>query len=431
MNRAPTRDTLGEALGIIERTTGITTPPHRHHLVESALRRATRAGNLERGLLRLRRDNSAWAALISAITIGETYLFRHFGHYEALGQLAQRRKAAGKPCRVLSAGCATGEEAWSAAAVLRHCYGAHSARCAVVGWDIDGARIARARRGQYRSWSVRHGLKTYRRYFSPSDDGVLVGEQLRPFVSFEQRNLAELSASHLGIYDAIFFRNVAIYWSAERTAQVIAQFEKLLAKDGLLFVGPADPIKMGAGFRKRIEHDAIVFAIERVPSDALESRRTALTASRRRTTRRALPKAVAHTTPLHRRPATLAAPAPAPKPPDARPATERARSLADAGRYQDALEVLDGLDEVLSVSMRSLKAIVHLNLGDPQRAAKLFKECVFFEPSEPAHRQWLAVAYDSLGQTDKAQRQWTQAAEQAAAQPAADTTAESFKEPRS
>lgn len=495
---------LETALEVIRQRTGIVPPPHRRYLVRSALSRAAGDRKIEKGLERLLNDEERWAALISALTVGETYFFRHFGHYQMLRELATDRHRAGRSCRVLCAGCATGEEAWSAAAVLTDIFGPNPTRVRVVGWDIDQIRIGHARRGRYRSWSVRKGLKGYDQYFHTAEqqlfreanEQIVVDDRLRSMTRFEAVNLAQRRLPSSGGLDAIFFRNVAIYWSDDQIRQVVDVLTERLVSDGLLFVGPADPVNPTGRWVKRIDHDTILLTRrgddetddestgrrlrdtdgggdtphrrrdnssdtnrsqrktrrnkerekrrkqrekKRKKRNRLQHRLTAGSRyipggaasgvgarlrARSRTRRRNQSNTTTGSNLNGRRAATTAADTPAGEPSSPAEANsaagdelcendeqndqrmQQAQKLADRGEYARALEVLEKLIEPVPVSARRLKGVVLMNRGRAKEAAALFKQCVFLEPHERAHRQWLAVAYESLGRKEDAQREW-------------------------
>ncbi len=425
---------VDEMSELIHLRTGVLTPAHRRYLIRSALRNAAGDGPLKEGFQRLLRDGGQWAAMISGLTVGETYFFRHYGHYEVLGRLARQRRERRAACRVLCAGCATGEEAWSAAAVLARAYGSQRNQAEVLGWDIDGARIAKARRGRYRTWSVRHGLKGYDEFFVQREDTTAVGEDLRPITCFQTVNLAKTALPKAGLFDAIFFRNVAIYWTADRIAQVVKRLTDLLVEDGLLFVGPADPVQLGEGWRKQIDDEAILFSLRRVSDE--EPRRLSSTKGKKRarsSTSKTLSKGAwaeikkrpspKHQPPRRRRRKDSASHteenASSPKSNAVNRKKEeaaedgafekliaQAQAEADRGRYVEALSRLEELSVPLPVCARLLRGVILLNLGRVEEAVTLFKQCVFLEPRERAYRQWLAVAYEGLGRSEDAQREW-------------------------
>src|SRR5690606_5352804 len=120
---------LRAAARALRKLYGIEVPEYRLPLLALELEQLGGRGGHEQGLsLLLARDPRAWDRVIDAITVPETYMFRHLGHYLLIRKLAEERVARGRPMRGLCAGCSRGEEAWSAAAVLTTARGRASER---------------------------------------------------------------------------------------------------------------------------------------------------------------------------------------------------------------------------------------------------------------------------------------------------------------
>jgi len=180
-------------------------------------------------------DDPDWAALLDAVTVQETRLFRHPAQFVALAAalpaLAARAHASGRPLRLLSAGCATGEEAWSLAAQAR----AH-APFAVLGLDLCRTALRQAESGAVAAGlgdpldCVPHGLR-------PLFAGGVADPALRPFVRFARANLRD---GPPGAFDVIFCRNVLIYLHDAARGEVMARLTDALAPGGLLALGPTD-----------------------------------------------------------------------------------------------------------------------------------------------------------------------------------------------
>jgi chemotaxis protein methyltransferase CheR len=181
---------------------------------------------------------------VAAITIPETYFFRHYPHFIRLRELASERLRRGRPCRVLSAGCSSGEEVWSAVAVLANLAKDRERGGSVVGWDVNARRLIEASEGRYREWSVRTGLHGYESAVTRVGDYFQVSPALRAWARFEVVNLMAPPPSVEGGFDAIFFRNVAIYFDPEVARAVFERLSTLLTDDGLIFVGPSDPVSL-------------------------------------------------------------------------------------------------------------------------------------------------------------------------------------------
>ncbi|MDQ4025765.1 MAG: hypothetical protein M3217_09805 [Actinomycetota bacterium] len=194
---------------------------------------------------------AALRSLLSAITIGETYFFRHTPQMTALEQRILpeivARHADDRRLRIWSAGCSTGEEAYSLAILLRRVLPE------IAGWDVtvlatdvDVDALEKARRGVYRPWSFRGASPDLqRRYFMESQEGWEVLRTIREMVTFEYLNLAEdvypsLATKTLSV-DLVLCRNVFIYLDEATTARVVEGLHAALVDRGWLVVGPAEP----------------------------------------------------------------------------------------------------------------------------------------------------------------------------------------------
>jgi chemotaxis protein methyltransferase CheR len=186
--------------------------------------------------------------LVAEITVGETYLFRDPRQFAVVRDrivpaLASRR-APGHALRIWSAGCATGEEAYTLAILAREAGWAEAAH--IVGTDLSRAALAAARRGLYGRWSLRgvpeHVVRTY---FRPMGDRFQLAPVVRNAVEFRYLNLAEDAYPSLptGIWaqDLILCRNVLIYFDPETVARVARRLMDSLSDDGWLLLGASDP----------------------------------------------------------------------------------------------------------------------------------------------------------------------------------------------
>lgn len=388
---------LSQAARVVERATGIRIPAYRWPMLEAELE--TRSGSpLPSAVERLSSDPDLLGRLLGAIAIPETFLFRHPGHYRELAALARQRFGSGRPCRVLSAGCSSGEEAWAAAAVLADAYpGRRDIK--VEAWDLDPARLARAERGHFRQWAVRHGgMQGYERFFHRTSRGWAADSALHGCASFRVVNLVEGAIPAGPEFDAIFFRNVSLYWEAETARRVAEQLAGRLASDGLLFVGPADPVALDrTRWEVDVSGDGPVYRRRRTPVAPREVPAAAPPAPRP-VAPRALPRLAARRR-LPPRPSP-----PPQQPPPRKPALEVVRELADAGRYEEALACALGQDSP-SPSERLLTGILLLNLDRAEEALGWIRQAVFLAPDEPESRRWLSLALERVGRTPEAERE--------------------------
>lgn len=238
---------FGIIAGIIRERTGLVFPPSRRREIEQALARAlphNRDPEAIRSLLET--NDEAKEALIAELTIGESYFLRDTGQFTLLRELLPRLAAARTdvPVRVWSAGCATGEEPYSVA-ILSEQLGL-ARRVSVLGTDISRARLAHARRGVYRPWSLRGVADdVIDRFFERRGAHFHIRPSLRQRVDFRYLNLAEdrfpsLTAGIWGM-DVILCRNVLIYFDRETIARVARGLAGTLTDDGWLVLGASDP----------------------------------------------------------------------------------------------------------------------------------------------------------------------------------------------
>lgn len=147
---------------------------------------------------------------------------------------------------VWSAGCSTGQEAWSIAIAGLQA----GARVDVVGTDLSQQAIERARRGVYTGFEIQRGLtaRTMLRWFEPVEDQWRVGDELKQVAHFARANLLDEPADDTR-FDVIFCRNVLGDMEPGRRARVLDGLERRLVDDGCLFLG-AD---------ERLEGDTVAF----------------------------------------------------------------------------------------------------------------------------------------------------------------------------
>ncbi|MHB8589900.1 MAG: CheR family methyltransferase [Candidatus Dormibacteraceae bacterium] len=200
----------------------------------------------------------AWTALIRSLTIGETYFFRNKPHIDLLREqvlpaLIERRRREEHPwLRIWSAGCATGEEAYSLAILLRELI-PDPQRWAIyiLGTDLNSESLHRARLGTYGLWSFRDTDPVLMsRYCTRRGDRMAVTDEVRGMVSFSVLNLVqEDSYSAVASMDVILCRNVTMYFGPQTARVVAKRLLSALNPGGWLFVGPSEPdAQVFAGF---------------------------------------------------------------------------------------------------------------------------------------------------------------------------------------
>lgn len=187
-------------------------------------------------------------ALVQLLTVNETYFFREAYQFENLfgGALLPPPSALPRSIRILSAGCSSGEEPYSLSIFAQEAgYRTSMADVSIDGFDIHPERIAIAMEGKYRRASLRafDEEKSARYFDAAEDDTVAVKRRYRSGVRFSVGNVLDLSTyPDGGIYDAIFCRNVFIYFTERSLRTAIANFACCLKPGGSLFLGHSESI---------------------------------------------------------------------------------------------------------------------------------------------------------------------------------------------
>ena len=198
-------------------------------------------------------------ALASMLTIGETYFFRSPEQFTVFSEVALpclARTQPGRKIRILSAGCATGEEPYTLAITLRELGPSAPAQVSILGVDVSAQSIEVARRGRYSARAMRATPAGYlAKYFRRDREEYVLDLNVRAMVQFEERNLAieDHSFWRPDSFDVIFCRNVTMYLSARALGEVIARFARALAPDGFLFLSYTEPLR-GISQAFQVEH---------------------------------------------------------------------------------------------------------------------------------------------------------------------------------
>jgi len=237
---------------------------------------------LQRRTARLSRSRSAYlsqledepshpelAALAQELTVGETYFFRHHDQFVALAEtvlperMRARAREAVRTLRLLSAGCASGEEAYSLAIVAQESIADPSWNVQIRAIDLNPAVLEKAAQARYSAWALREAPPEIKnRWFRPDRRELVLDEKVRGAVQFDQGNLAEDDPAlwQPGVYDVIFCRNVLMYFTPEQMRAAIARMAASLAPGGYLFLGHAETLRgVSDDFHLCHTHDAFYY----------------------------------------------------------------------------------------------------------------------------------------------------------------------------
>ena len=371
-----------EILALVAERSGMVFGPNRRVEAEAGIARAMRragADDLAAYGVLVRGDGMAFDELVDALTVGETHFMRDpdqmaLVRRELLPAL-ERCRGGGAAPRVWSAGCATGEEAYSLAILIEEERLGDGA--VVLGTDLSSAALEKARAGSYSDWSMRGVSGQFLQdYFRHVGGRRVLVDRIRSMVRFERLNLVgpeDYAAAGAFGMDLILCRNVLIYFGHETAGRIAARLYDCLAEGGALLTAGAD-LRLGehAPFEVEVTRVGLVY-------------------------RRPCP-APAVAAPAPARPAQ-AAPAPPPKalPPAAEPdlgreAFERVMRHANAKGALEAERIARAAlrRHPLDAQLHYLRAALLLALDRDEEAEHEAQRALYLDPS-------LAVAHFLLG----------------------------------
>jgi chemotaxis protein methyltransferase CheR len=396
--------------GLVAAATGMHFPDSRRDSVEQAIGRAMKragAGSLECYHALLAATPAALDDLIDELTIGETYFFRDPAQFDFIRStvLPPLRDQPGRVVRAWSAGCASGEEAYSLAIVFEQ-EGLRD-RYDLLATDVARAALARARLGIYTRWSLRGGSAPLP-YLSPRSDGYAVDDRLSSRVTFAYLNLARdcypSPATGTWELDLILCRNVLIYLDEETVREVAGRFFRALAPGGWLITAASDPpLQDRAPFAITVS-DAGVFYRRPAPPSVRGS-------AWDRTAREALPRKTQE---------------------QAEPARQCGPRQSPGPREEDAVRALAGQDleqaerfcadaaarHPLSVELHYLHAVHLMALGRDDEAVRALRRVVYLDRGLAVGHFTLGAVLGRRGDRAGARRAYRNARELCAARPA-------------
>ncbi len=351
-------------------------------------------------------DASAYVALlatslaeqllfIEAIVVTETWFFRDRGALEGLVRQVTSRWATRHPSgafRVLSVPCSSGEEPYSIAMALALATWP-TARLQIDAVDISREHLARGSEGVYRKNSFRGADLAFRETFFDlvAAETWRVRDAVRAPVRFQEANLlGDDFTVGRPLYDAIFCRNLLIYFDPPVQTRAFATLMRLLADDGLLAVGPAEAVLA-------LEH-----GFSPVPGESMFLFQKAVAKPKSEPVTLAPPRARVRVTPAARPPAAKADVA-------KRMADvaivlsplEKLRAFADTGRLREAAQLGEALlrDAGANVEVCYLIAVVADAAGEKRRAEEFYRKTLYLNPQHAESLAHLALLLEKKGDT--------------------------------
>lgn len=214
------------------------------------------------------RSSDELRALAEQLTVNETFFFRNADSFRALAEIVLperiRARSQERRLRILSAGCASGEEPYSLAVLVREALpdlGAWDVK--IIGLDVNPAVLAKATQARYSAWSLRATPEDVkRRYFRADGPDFVLAPEIQKMVTFEERNLVDpdpLLWQSLAC-DVVFCRNVLMYFAPDKARDVVDRITQSLLPGGFLFLGHAETLRgLTHEFHLRHTHDTFYY----------------------------------------------------------------------------------------------------------------------------------------------------------------------------
>jgi chemotaxis protein methyltransferase CheR len=237
--------------------TGISLSDSKRNLIYSRLSRRLRALGMTsfrsyREYLNSPDGEQEIESFINSISTNLTKFFReshHFDHFRDRVALPFSQASSSKPgqrLRIWSAGCSTGEEPYTIAAVIRRAVpDVERQDVKILATDIDTEVLSKGANGEYPAASVDDIPENHRSLFQPKGNrgtALVISDELKSLISFRHLNLMVHPWPMRGLFDVIFCRNVMIYFDGPTKATLIDRFVEQLKPGGWLYIGHSESL---------------------------------------------------------------------------------------------------------------------------------------------------------------------------------------------
>jgi chemotaxis protein methyltransferase CheR len=370
---------------LVRRESGIVLPDDYQVALRTALGRSLPGMDAD-SFLRLSADLAAGpeavARLLDEVTVKETFFFRDPDQLAAIDWndlLAGARARGSETIDIWSAGCASGEEAYTLALLALDAFGPRDTPVRILATDISRTTLVDAAAGLYRERALRLVDPALReRYFEPAEgQTTAIGPAPRSLVRFGRHNLVRDPVPPLGYapFDLVLCRNVLIYFDGPTVELVIDALEGALRPDGMLILGAADALC------------GTVRGLARTPRRETPQGRRARDAA---PLRRPLGRAKAFS-----RDERLAA----------------ALLAAGAGRPDDAVAGASAIlaENPLDAEAHFVRGLVELEQGRGESAIEALRRALYVDPGFGLAAFQLGRAYDATNDSHGARRAYEQA----------------------
>lgn len=401
---------------------GLQFTDHRHRTLQAVLEQTLAskgAADLDQLTQRLSRTDDQdplWQSFVQALTVGETYFYRNQAHVQALMTyilprlIEARRKSGQRYLRLWSAGCATGEEPYTLAMILRDLIpDIDTWSITLLATDVNADYLKRAREGFYRAHSFRGETPEWlqKRWFVLKDNGFLLRPVIRDMVTFAPLNLIKdnypSAQNNTLSMDIVLCRNVTIYFSREETQRVVDRFYEALVGGGWLIVGHSEP--QPGVYGKYIMHsleNAILYEKQAHPVTETKSDTPSVLYHE--------PFRLVEVPNTPRQPVVVHIPervseAPIPD------IWTRAKAAANREDWEEAFRLLHEAegDNMLQPHIHYLRALIQMQMGDLQGSLASLRQAVYCDPAFALAHYTMGDLHEKTGAVDEAARHWRRA----------------------
>jgi chemotaxis protein methyltransferase CheR len=248
---------------LIHSHAGISLNASKKDMVYSRLARRLRATGVDtfRDYLKIleSNDEAEWQSFTNALTTNLTSFFREPHHFPILADHVRKLKGR-HPINLWCSASSTGEEAYSMAMTMVEVFGTYAPPVHIIATDLDTSVLARAKEGIYAMDRLeKMPAEKLKKFFLIKSDGdakqegvARIRPELRDMITFRQVNLLDGNWPLRPPFDAIFCRNVMIYFDKQTQYHILKKFVPLLRPDGLLFAGHSESLHHAADLFKLI-----------------------------------------------------------------------------------------------------------------------------------------------------------------------------------
>jgi len=258
---------------LLKKHSGLVLTRDKQYLLENRLAPIVRVGNfkgLDDIVAGLRGgDSELTDTVVDAMLPKDTGFFRDWRPFKHVRDVVlpnvRQARLAKKNLRILCAGVATGQEAYSLAMQLADEGDTFANwQIQIVGVDISRQVLTTAENALYNQFEIQRGLpvRTLLRHFQKRDDSWQINDNIRRMVSYRRWNLLD-DLFPLGRFDIVLCRNVLVNFDQQTKLSILQKLSRLLVEDGVLYVGVSETVTGVSASFSPVLHDQGIYAVRR------------------------------------------------------------------------------------------------------------------------------------------------------------------------